>query len=96
MKVVLRKYSGKGSAELFDALEKHKSDVEAQMRSVPGFVSYTLARSVAGGFAVMICKDQAGLDEGTRRAKDWVAKNAANLGAGAPELSVGQVICHLK
>src|SRR4051794_37890894 len=52
MKVVVRKYSGTGARELLDALEKQKAGVEDLLRSVKGFVSYTLARSGNGGFSV--------------------------------------------
>jgi hypothetical protein len=96
MQMVTRKYSGSGARELFDLLEKHAADLESLLRSVEGFVSYTLARSGSGGFSVTVCQDQAGIDESTKRAKDWIAKNAAETGAGAPEVSVGDVILHLK
>lgn len=95
MKAVIRKYSGKGAKELFDALEKHAAELQPLMRSVKGFVSYTLVRSGDGGFAVTVCQDQAGLDESTQKAKDWIAKNASDIGAVAPEISVGNVIMHL-
>ena len=96
MQVVIRKYSGKGAKELFDALEKHAADLEPIMRSVKGFVSYTLARSGSGGFSVTVCQDKAGIDESIQKAKDWIANNAANTGAGAPQVSDGAVIVHLK
>jgi hypothetical protein len=96
MQMITRKYSGSGTKELFDLLEKHAADVESLLRSVEGFVSYTLARSGIGGFSVTVCQDQAGIDESTKRAKDWIAKNAANMDAGAPEVSVGEVILYLK
>ena len=51
MEVVIRTYSGNGAKELFDVLEKNKADVESLIRSVKGFVSYTLARSGDGGFS---------------------------------------------
>ena len=96
MHVVIRTYSGKGAKELFDVLEKRKADVESLMRSVKGFVSYTLARSGDGGVSVTVCQDKAGVDESVQKAKDWVAKNAGNTGAGAPRVSDGAVIIHLK
>ncbi len=96
MEIVIRKYSDKSSSALFDLLEKRKSEVEPLMRSVPGFVSYTLARSSTGGFSVTVCQDQAGIDESIRKAKDWIAKNAGSIAAGAPEVSVGKVITHVK
>ena len=96
MQVVIRKYSGKGAKEVFDALEKHAADVQSLMGSVKGLVSYTLARSGDGGFSVTVCEDKAGIDESVQKSRDWVAKNAANTGAAAPELSSGNVIVQLK
>jgi hypothetical protein len=95
MKAIIRKYSGKGAKELIDTLEKHAAELQPVMGSVKGLVSYTLVRSGDGGFSVTVCQDQAGLDESTQKAKDWIAKNAANTGVAAPEVSVGSVIAHL-
>lgn len=96
MDVVVRTYSGKGAKELFDVLEKRKADVESIMRSVKGFMSYTLARSGDGGYSVTVCQDKAGIDESVQKAKEWVAKNAGSTGVGAPKVSDGEVIIHLK
>ncbi len=96
MQVVIREYSGKGAKELFDILEKKKTDVENLLRTVKGLVSYTLARSGNGGFSVTVCQDQAGIDESIQKARDWVAKNAGQTGAGAPKVSSATVITHLK
>ena len=96
MKVVIRKYSGKGAKELMDALEKHATDVQSVMQTVKGLVSYTLARNEDGGYSVTVCEDQAGIDESVQKAKDWIAKNTGDTGAGAPEISVGDALVHLK
>jgi restriction endonuclease Mrr len=96
MQVVIRTYSGNGAKELFDVLEKHKADVESLIRSVKGFVSYTLARSGDGGFSVTVCHDKTGIDESVQKAKDWIAKNAGNTGSGAPKVSEGSVMIHAK
>jgi restriction endonuclease Mrr len=96
MQAVVRTYSGSGAKALFDVLEKQKADVEKQMRSVKGFVSYTLVRSGDGGFSVTVCQDKAGIDESVQRAKDWVTKNAGGTGVGAPNVSAGSVMLHLK
>ena len=96
MQTVIRTYSGKGAKELFDLLEKHTADVERLIRSVKGFVSYTLARSADGGFTVTVCQDKAGIDESLEKARDWIAKNAGSTGVAAPKLSEGSVIIHLK
>ena len=96
MYAVVRTYSGKGAKDLFDVLEKRKTDVEAVIRPVKGFVSYTLARSGDGGFSVTICQDKAGTDESVQVAREWVAKNAGNTGVGAPQVSEGPVIIQAK
>jgi hypothetical protein len=45
---------------------------------------------------VTVCEDKAGTDESLRVAREWIGKNAANLGASAPTVSEGPVILHLK
>ncbi len=96
METVIRTYSGKGAKELFDLLDKRKADVEQLLRSVKGFVGYTLARSAEGGFSVTVCQDKAGIDESVQKAREWIAKNAADTGAAAPQVSQGSVIIHIK
>ena len=96
MYAVVRTYSGKGAKELFDVLEKRKTEVEGVIRPVKGFVSYTLARSGDGGFSVTVCQDKAGADESVQVAREWVAKNAGNTGVGAPKVSEGPVIIQAK
>lgn len=96
MQAVLRTYSGKGAKELFDVLESRAADVEALLRSVKGFVGYTLARTSEGGFSMTVCHDQAGVDESLQRAREWIATNAANAGASAPVVWEGPVIIHAK
>ena len=96
MQASIRQYAGKGAREIFDLLEKNTADVQSRMEKVKGFVSYTLARSSGGGFAVTVCDDQAGLDESATIAKQWIAENGPNLGAAAPTVITGKVIIHLK
>jgi hypothetical protein len=96
MDVVVRTYTGKGSKELLSLLEQRKEDVEKLMRSVKGFESYTLARSSdgQGGMSMTVCHDKAGAEESVRVAKEWIEKNAANIGADAPKVSAGSIIIH--
>ncbi|AEI82129.1 hypothetical protein CNE_BB1p07120 (plasmid) [Cupriavidus necator N-1] len=96
MHTVIRSYSGAGAKELFDLLEKRTSEIESLMRSVQGFVSYTLVRTADGGFSVTTCNDKAGVDESVKQAKDWIAANAAGTGASAPTISEGTVMLHAK
>ena len=96
MDVVVRTYTGKGSKELFSLLEQRSAEVEKLMRSVKGFESYTLARSSngEGGLSMTVCQDKAGTEESVRVAKDWIAKNAGNIGVDAPKVSQGSIIIH--
>jgi len=96
MHTVIRAYSD--AKELFELLETRTPEIESLMRSVQGFVSYTLARSDDGefGFSVTVCNDKAGVDESIQKAKDWIAQNAAGTGASAPTISEGGVILHVK
>jgi hypothetical protein len=96
MHAVVRTYSGKGAKELFDVLEKRKTDVEKIIRSVKGFVSYSLIRTADGGVSVTVCNDKAGTDESLQKARDWIKQNASDTGAGAPAVSEGSVVLHLK
>jgi hypothetical protein len=93
---VVRTYSGKGSKELFDIIEKNKAEVEKLIRAVKGFVSYSLVRTADGGFSVSVYQDKAGADESVRVAREWIAKNAAKASAKAPTISEGTVILQLK
>jgi hypothetical protein len=96
MQMVVRTYSGQGAKELFDVLEKHMAIVEMLMRSIKGFVGYTLARSSDGGFSVTVCEDKAGVDESIQKAQDWIGKNAESTGVAEAKISEGTVIVHLK
>ena len=96
MHVVTRSYSGKGAKELVDVLEKNKADVEKLIKSIRGFVGYSLVRTADGGFSVSVFQDKAGADESVKVARDWIGKNASNTGVGVPTVSEGTVIIHAK
>jgi hypothetical protein len=70
--------------------------VEELMRSVKGFVAFTLARSSDGGFSVTVCEDMAGVDESVQKAKGWIAMNADSTGVAEAKISQGSVIVYLK
>lgn len=95
MYAVIRIYSGSGAKKLLDVLEERKRDVESLIRSVKGFVSYSLIRTADGGASVTVCQDKGGTDESLRIAADWIRQNASNTGASAPTISEGSVILQL-
>jgi hypothetical protein len=96
MHAVIRNYSGSGARKLIDLLEERKDEVENLVRPVKGFVSYSLIRSADGGASVTICEDKAGTEESMRVAREWIAKNAANLSVAPPTVVEGTVLLHLK
>ena len=96
MYAVVRVYSGDGGKKLIDVLEARKSEVEAVIRPVKGFVSYSLIRTADGGASVTVCQDKAGADESVQVARDWTTKNAPNTGASPPTVLEGSIILHLK
>lgn len=95
MHAVSRFYSGPGATELFDALAAHKEDVQAQIGSVPGFVSYTLFHSDDGGVSITVCQDKAGTDASLAVARDWIKQNLPNLTVNPPGVSEGEVILNV-
>ena len=96
MHAVIRTFTGAGAKKLVDLLEGRKSEVEGLIRPVKGFVSYSLIRTGDGGVSVTVCQDKAGTDESSRIAREWIGKNAADLGVSAPTVVEGSVILQLK
>lgn len=92
---VIRSYSGSGAKELTDLLDGRKDEVESLIRSVAGFVSYTLVRTEDGGISVTVCQDKVGTDESLQIARDWIQQNASDLNTSAPAVSEGSVILQL-
>jgi hypothetical protein len=94
MYAVIRDYSGPGSRELFDTMQGRTDDVERIIRSVTGFISYSLVRAGEGGFSVTVCRDKAGCEESSQKARDWVAQNVP-ASITPPRISEGEVILQL-
>ncbi len=95
MYAVVRSYSGPGAKELFDLIEERKAEAGSIIRSVTGFVAYSLIRTDDGGVTVTVCQDKAGTDESLQVARDWIQENASDLGASPPSVSEGSVVLHL-
>ena len=96
MHAVIRTFSGAGAKKLVDLLEGRKSEVESIVRSVKGFVSYTMIKTADGATTVTVCEDKAGTDESSRLAREWIGKNASDLGVGPPTVVEGTAILNLK
>jgi hypothetical protein len=62
------------------------------LRGTPGFIAYYVVDGGDGMIAsVSLFEDQAGTDESTRRAAEWVADNIAELVISGPKLVAGEV-----
>ena len=94
MHAVCRWYSGEGASQLFDELERRRSEVETLIRGVTGLVSYSLVRMPAGGLSVTVCQDKSGTDESVRIAADWIKQNISTS-TSPPQVSEGDVILQL-
>ena len=92
MHVVTRTYSGPGAKELIDLVLKRQDEVTKLMRGVPGFVRYVIAKQGDGWMTATVCQDKAGCDQSVQIARDWIAKNAASTGVGAPQIAEGEVL----
>ena len=92
MHMVTRNYSGPGAKELFDLLEKRKSDVKEVIGAVHGIKSYAMTRTHDGGYTVTMCDDKAGTDDSVKVAAAWIKKNAPDLKVQAPVVAEGEVI----
>ena len=95
MHAVIRMYSGAGGTKLIDLLQERKNEVEALIRSVQGFVSYSLIRTADGGASVTVCQDKAGTEESMRIAREWIGENASSLAASPPTVVEGTIILQL-
>ena len=93
MYAVIRRYSGQGASELFDALAEREDDVRSVITTVPGFVSYTAFRDSGGGHTVTVCQDKEGTDESSRRAAEWVKANI-RVTVDPPSLTEGSTVLH--
>ncbi len=89
MYAVVRRYTGGG--QLADALAQRRQEVEQILTGVPGFRSYYALRSSDGTVAtITVCDDQAGTQESTRRAADWVRQNITGASISPPEVTEGE------
>lgn len=95
MYAVIRRYSGQGASRLMDELVPLVGDIEAILRSVPGFASYTLTRTGDGGASVGVFRDKAGADESSRQAAAFIRDRLSPEARIAAEVSEGEVVLHI-
>ncbi|HEX6519747.1 MAG TPA: hypothetical protein VF070_06975 [Streptosporangiaceae bacterium] len=90
MYAVVRRYDG--VTDPAEAGRRVKEGFVPLLREVPGFVAYYWVNA-GGGVMVStsIFQDQAGEEESTKRAEDFVRANLASLLPHLPQVTAGEV-----
>ena len=88
MHAVIRRY--RGASALNDLLAQRSQDVEQLLSDIPGFVAYYAIRDGDELATVTVCQDQAGTEESSRRAGEWVRQNLTGGSVAAPEITEGE------
>jgi hypothetical protein len=77
--------------ELVTAVESGFMPIVSQ---VPGFVEYYLIETTDGAISISVFTDQAGAEESTKRAANWVGESLKGFFAGPPVVTTGTVAFH--
>lgn len=91
MYAVVRRYDGVTDAA--EAGRRVKEGFVPLLRDMPGFVAYYWVN--AGGGVMLstsVFQDQAGEEESTKRAADFVTANLASLLPNPPQVTAGEVV----
>jgi heme-degrading monooxygenase HmoA len=93
MYATVRKYAG---PEAFgEELVKRQDEVRSVIQGISGFQAYYLLRTDQGGaVTISVFDDQAGAEESTRAAAEWIRTNLPDMGVSPPEVSTGEVAIH--
>ena len=95
MYAVVRRYEGADPRFADEGIRLINEGLLPIISQVPGFVAY-YAFDAGGGVvsSVSIFEDQAGAEESTRRAADWVKQNLGEMVPNPPQVTAGQVLVH--
>ncbi len=90
MYATVRSYAGPQG--FGDELVKRQDEVKSLIQGISGFRAYYLIRTDQGGVVtVSVYDDQAGAEESTRTAAEWVRTNLPDMGVDPPQVSSGEV-----
>jgi heme-degrading monooxygenase HmoA len=93
MYATVRNYAG--PERFAEELAKRQDEVKSLLEGIAGFQAYYMVRTDEGGaVSVSVFDDQAGAEESTRQAADWVRTNLSDLGVSPPQVSSGEVVIH--
>jgi hypothetical protein len=88
MYIVIRTWEN--AAALADAMQQRQQEVTDLIKGVPGFVAYYATRAGDTVTSVTVCDSQAGTQESTRLAGEWVKQNVTGASIGAPKIAEGE------
>jgi len=91
MYTVVRRYDG--ATDPAEAARRAQEGLVPLIRQVPGFVAY-YAVDAGGGeiVSISVFEDQAGSEEPTKIAADFVRENLAPLLPNPPQVTAGEVV----
>jgi hypothetical protein len=89
MYATIRSYTG--AAGFADALVAHEDDVREVISTIDGFHAYYLLRTAEGATTISVFADQVGAQASNVAAAKWLAENLADMSAGAPQVTAGEV-----
>jgi hypothetical protein len=95
MYAAIRRYKTKPGSPISEVTRRAQEDFVPIISGLPGFVAYygvVAENNVL--VTVSIFEDQAGEEESTRRAAEWVKQNVAEFVEGSPEVITGSVDWH--
>jgi hypothetical protein len=90
MHATVRTYSA--NPGLADALVSHEADVKSLISGIDGFKAYYLIRTADGAVSISVYDNEAGANESTTAAANWIRENLPELGGSAPQVSSGEVV----
>ena len=95
MYAAIRRYKAKPDAPISELTRRAQEGFVPLVSALPGFVAYygvVAENNVL--VTVSIFEDQAGEEESTRQAAEWVKQNIAEFIEGPPEVTTGSVDWH--
>lgn len=95
MYVSVRRYNITDASAIDEIVHRATNGFVPIISQTPGFIAYYgVAAEDDVIVTVSIFEDQAGADESSRRAADWVRQNLADYVTGIPQITAGEVQFH--
>ncbi len=92
--LVVRQYQLAPGHTVEELVGRVGSGLAPILRQVPGFQEHFLVETSDGLLSISVFADQAGAEESSRQAADWVQQNLADFFAGPPAVTSGSVWRH--